>query len=230
MVQAIAGSSGIPEADSVVGGSFLFNNVDVGHVIKFISKFKNHEASALTQTFAVNGYIEDRSDTTLKNWDVLVVGLDGSQAGELDDALIVPIRPQRRTAGARSNADSIKIGDKQRVSSRGIERAGLSDDEVSEAEAGFAGRNTPDKRYRKLRTRPLLMLHLVRVLEPKGDAASQARGFRPPAAPVLAWGISFPFPPDDEPEEVVEYMVTTTWLREQVREDLMDDEAAGDAN
>jgi hypothetical protein len=218
-----------PIADSMFGGSFLFNGVDVQVVMRFIAKFKNHEASALTQTATVTDYIEERSATTLSSWDVLVVGLTDQQSGVIDDSLLLPVKVQQRTAGARSNAESIKIGDKQRVSSRGIEKAGLSDELVNLVEPHWVGRNTPDWAYREVRKRPLLMLHLIQVLEPKGDKQKLAGRFRLPAAPILAWGISFPEAPGQEPEEVVEYVVTTRWLNEQVREDLEDEEAAGDA-
>jgi hypothetical protein len=44
--------------------------------------------------------------------------------------------------------------------------------------------------------------------------------------PVVAYSISFPAPTGDE--EKIEYVVNTTWLRENYRGDLDDDEMAGD--
>jgi hypothetical protein len=228
LVLSLGDGASSPIADSMFGGSFLFNDVDVRKVMRFIANFTNHEASTLTQTATVIEYIEARSATTLRSWDVLVVGLTDQQPGVSDDSLSLPVKVQQRTAGSRSNAESIKLGEKQRVASRGIEKAGLSDEAVNQVI--WPGENPPDRLYRAVRERPLLMLHLIQVLEPTGDGDKLADGLTLPATPVLAWGISFPSPPDDEPEEVVEYVVTTTWLREQLREDLIDDEAAGDAS
>jgi len=62
------------------------------------------------------------------------------------------------------------------------------------------------------------MIHLIDVdTTPLGDSRSQR---------VVAWGISFP--PTEMEERRVEYVVNTTWLRENFGDDLDEDEMAGD--
>ena len=104
---------------------------------------------------------------------------------------------QRRTEGSRSDAKTLLVGNRQRVSSRGIERTGLTNEQRSIAEEEYRkdlerdgrlaeGRSIefPDLAYRRMRTRSLLMVHLIDIttLDP-GDSLTQ---------PVVAWGISFP--------------------------------------
>ena len=78
--------------------------------------------------------------------------------------------------------------------------------------------NYPDKIYRQVRKRPLLIVHLLKIdAEPNG---------REHPEPVVAWSISFPRTEMDEKR--VEYVVNTTWLRENYRDDIEEDEMEGD--
>ena len=76
----------------------------------------------------------------------------------------------------------------------------------------------PDWAYRKMRTRPLLMIHLI-DLETNGHIDL-------PSQPVVAWGMSFPATYREETR--VEYLVNTTWLRENFGDDVDEDEMQGD--
>ena len=62
------------------------------------------------------------------------------------------------------------------------------------------------------------MVHLIDIttLDP-GDSHTQ---------PVVAWGISFPATQREETR--VQYMVNTTWLRENFKDDVDEDEMRGD--
>ena len=107
------------------------------------------------------------------------------------------------------------------MASRGIERFGLGEDQIEKVEADYKERekktNYPDRIYRKVRTKPLLIVHLLAIGSEHEDLSA--------TKPVVAWSISFPETGQDE--EKVEYMVNTTWFREHY-EDEDEDEAAGD--
>ena len=62
------------------------------------------------------------------------------------------------------------------------------------------------------------MIHLIDI-DTKGLC-------NPVIQPVVAWGISFP--PTQKEEKRVEYVVNTTWLRENFKDDLDEDEMRGD--
>lgn len=119
------------------------------------------------------------------------------------------------------------VTSRQRVSSRGIERTGLTDDEARRAEEAYDRRNPsptgrranyPDWIYRKVRTRPLLVVHLLAIGEAGDDLSRQK--------PVAAWSISFPSTRREE--ERVEYVVNTTWYRERYVDEDNDEDAADD--
>ena len=148
-----------------------------------------------------------------------------------DDSLGRVINCQRRTAGKRSDASTLLVSNRQRVSTRGIERTGLTTEQRVSAEEAYrkelerSGRSAeggkvqyPDWAYRNERARPLLMIHLIEVQSNGLDVL--------PGQPVAAWGISFPR--TDRKERRVEYVVNTMWLRENFGDDVDEDEMEGD--
>ena len=199
-------------------------------VLDFLAEFRNHEGSLLTDGDPVRRYIEERRDDELAEWDLLFASVGERGGNVTDDSLGRTIRCQQRGAGEKSDARTLLIGTRQRVSTRGIERTALSPDQRALAEREHRknlekdGRLTdgriqyPDWVYRKMSTRPLLMIHLIDIdTKGHGDPLTQ---------PVVAWGISFPV--THREEKRVEYVVNTTWLRENFREDVDEDEMQGD--
>ena len=176
-------------------------------------------------------YIEERADDELAEWDVLFASVGKRHRNRTDETLGRPIRCQRRTAGKKSDAKTLLVSNRQRVSTRGIERTGLTGEQRDSADRAFReelernGRSTegrpiqyPDRVYRKERTKPLLMIHLIHV--ETGDQDD------PVDKPVIAWGISFPA--TNRRERLVKYVVNTTWLRENFGDDVEEDELQGD--
>ena len=216
-----------PEQGEQVNGGRLVRRVPVKVVDAFLLAFRNHEGSAITETGPIREYIRQRQADELREWDILFAGVTPKEASPkalVDSSLGFPLICQRRTKGTRSDAAMLMVTDKQRVSSRGIARVGLTKEERRRAEEDHdglhptpAGRaNYPDHIYGPVRTRPLLVIHLLAI----GAADADLRG----GEPVVAWSISFPA--TNREEEKVEYVVNTTWDREHYPED--DDEDAGD--
>ena len=225
------GESGFPiETAEEAEFGLLLRRVSVGPVLKFLTEFRNHEGSLLTNGEPVSRYIEERRDDELAEWDVLFASVS-RVTNAPDTSLGRRILRQRRTAGEASDARSLLVGSRQRVSGRGIERTGLTHEQRALAEGAYRedperggrpaeGRSIqyPDWAYRKMRRRPLLMIHLIDI-DTKGQGA-------PLAQPVVAWGISFPA--THKEENRVEYVVNTTWLSENFRDDVDEDEMSGD--
>jgi hypothetical protein len=216
-----------------VSYGWLLRGVPVGPILSFLKTFGNHPLSLLTDSGPVTGYIEARQTTELAEWDVLFTSLRDVDEGWIDESTGLCINCQRRTVGTKSDANTLRITEKQRVASRGVESAGLTPAAIEEAQRKYRESNPrqpgvqgpwhyPDKIYRLCRPRPLLIVHLLRVDEsPKGPALIDK--------PVVAWGISFPA--TQHPELRVSYIVNTTWLREQYQEeydDVDEDEMRGD--
>ena len=226
--------SGFPiEAAKKDDFGFLLRGVPVAPILDFLAEFRNHEGSLLTNGEPVRRYIEERQDDELAEWDVLFASVGEREGNRPDESLGRIIRCQRRTAGRRSDARTLLVSNRHRVSTRGIERTGLSGEEREIAERAYredpgrGGRSNegrpiqyPDKAYRVMRTKPLLMIHLI-------DIDTQGAG-NPITQPVVAWGISFPS--TEKEERRVEYVVNTTWLRENFGDDVDEDEMSGDDN
>ncbi len=116
------------------------------------------------------------------------------------------------------------ITSRQRVSSRGITKVGLTEAQANAAETAYdklregrsdgGGKNYPDWIYTRARIKPLLVVHLLAIGE-RGEDLSGAH-------PVAAWSMSLPGTRREETK--VAYVVNTTWYREHFGEDDTDDD------
>ena len=204
----------------------LIRKVPMELVDAFLGVFKNHRDSPLTQTDSVRKYISSRT-TELAKWDVLLAGVKRKIHGSLTYRLPgLEVACQRRAPGWGSDDRTVSFARKRRVASRGVERVGLSDARCATARAEWRAReendrrantsswNYPDRIYRKVRLRPLLIVHLL-AIGGKGEDLSEQ-------TPVVAWSISFP--PTSAPEETVEYVVNETWIHHHLGGDDRDDD------
>jgi hypothetical protein len=186
----------------------------------------------ITESDPIRRYIQERADGELQQWDVLYSSLKEEGAeGLVNSSLGVSLNCPRRAPGKKSvRGVTLYVTNKQRVASRGIEKTGLTDQQIEEAEQKYCSSlpedktsklNYPDRIYRAVRSRPLLIVHLLAI----GDKNADLRGLEP----TVAWSISFPATATKE--QLIEYVVNPTWLRENYREELEDleeEEMAGD--
>lgn len=215
-------------ARNVPGGQLLAR-VPFQVVDDFLRDFENHPDSVLSATDPIRRYIEVRRDNEMSEWDVLIASLRSSEEGEPLDIAGWSINPINRSIGRDDLANSILTisGSSARVASRGMEKAGLSEAQIKQAEADYreernlaadAKVNFPDRVYRSRRERPLFMLFNVRI---KKDGVDEKDLARLPDQPVVGWGISFP--PSARPDQKVEYILNTTKLRELFGEEDIDE-------
>jgi hypothetical protein len=218
----------------IKNGGFFVSGVPVGVVDSFLLEFRNHRGSLVTESEPIRRYIQERSASELKTWDILFasLGKEGSN-GLVDTSLGITINCLRRAPGSKSQPGiTLFVTSKQRVASRGVEKAGLTPAEIDEAERNYrrtandgngSTPNYPDLIYRSVRQRPLLIVHLLAIGTKDENLGN--------LDPVVAWSISFPATHTDE--KLIEYVVNPTWLRENYRDDLEDldeEEMAGDDN
>ena len=213
-------------AEKVTGG-WLLRGVSPGPVEDFVSGFQNSPGCLKTDPGPVRQYIEQRRDNEFAEWDVLFAAIaDAEPTGLVDTSLGISLNCQRRGRGKPDSASdertTLRITNKQRVASRGIEKTGLTPEQVASAEAAWikekGSQNFPDRIYRQVRERPLLIVHML-AIGGKDDDLSKSQ-------PVVAWSISFPETKLEQ--KLVEYVVNTTWWRENYREELDDDDGGGD--
>ena len=205
----------------------LVQGVPVKIVDAFLMTFKNHPGSLLSQKGPLRKYISRRK-SELERWDVLFAGLREATPRSLVYQLPgLRVVCQRRKAGSEVNDLCVSFAAKRRVASRGWERVGIDRSKRERAETEWktkeksagrdAKRSIPDFIYRRVRERPLLIIHLLAIGSVDDDLSAQT--------PVVAWSISFP--KTDKPERRVEYVVNKTWFRDFYGDADWDDDVEG---
>lgn len=194
--------------------SHLFRDVGTDDVLDFVSSFGVHPGQLEMQTAPLIAYIRERQ---LANWDVVLVSSSRAQASEgdvvelhgLSIGLQDRIVEQRKTS--RFENALLVSGTKRRVASRGVERIGLSDEEMQKVKEihGNSKKSIPDHLYRAQRSRPLLMLHLLRTKTKEHADADEVRG-----EIYAAYGLSFPKLGSGESEKLVRYTANLIAYRE----------------
>lgn len=214
-------------------GGFLQKKVPVSHIDEFLAGWRNADESVTTTPGPIRNYIRARSADEMRDWDVLVTGL---QSGDADNTLgwnVIPISRYVELADLENGFMSFS-GRRMRVASRGIEKAGIKDTVVDEREARYrheenisdgARVNYPDAIYREVRERPLFILHLVKPTPPKGkekdDGAKALDGLS-----AVAWSMSLPS--SNYASDRVAYVVNTRKMIELFGSDEPDEDAADD--
>ncbi|MXU66551.1 Z1 domain-containing protein [Oceanomicrobium pacificus] len=228
--------------EHVVSGAFpdkttpwgkLIRDVPVSAIDEFLAGWRNEERSVTTDPRIVRSYIRPRRADQLRLWDVLIPSLDGD---DTTDILGTPIVPANRSIDLNDLAHDFMSfsGKAMRVASRGIEKAGVDPARAAEVEQNYRQKkglavgeraNFPDKEYRKVRERGLLILHFVKAKRPSEetlDEKSRKLAAKIPSQPVVAWGMSLPESLyDDEGEE---FVVNSVKFKELFGEEDEDDD------
>jgi hypothetical protein len=193
----------------------VWRGVPFEHVITFMEGFRFHKGlhvKGINYKDAFLSYTREVSDRH-PLWDIAFVSLVGGNPA--DDRL--PMAVQRRQVGRNKGTLTIMptkeeagwwIGNKQKVAGTGVERIGLNEKEIAEAEriARENGRVKPtdrDYRHKDVRGRPLLMLHLLELFNREEDNDDVL------AENMPAVGFSFPATGD---VRTVECVVNKVWL------------------
>ena len=179
----------------------------------------------------MSDYIDARSDTELKEWDVLFASAQKPDA-PVDELTGIRMRAYSRSVGeADLRQDVLAIsGTSRRVGSPGDERIGLSPDQIEAASRAFREERTrdgkpvpetlPPRIFCEIPgRRPLIILRFIDPTIPT-QLNEKALGL------VLAWSICFP--PSDVQGGTVEYVVNTIRMREMFGDEEVEEEAVGD--
>ena len=192
----------------------------------FLRAFINEDAkSPTTKTDYILDYMHQReADRELTSWDVYFA------EGRSDERFDTPaglISREFRTPSEDTRVD-VLVNRKRRLSSRGIEKIGLTDKQVKEAERNYRElkkidevKNYPDYCYREFRERPLLVIHPVLFGFEDDDAELYENlfGKRKKTWPspdykeeAIGWSISFPY--TSKHVEPVDYVFNEVALSE----------------
>jgi Z1 domain len=203
-------------------GSWMWRSVPAKVIAELLTDIQTHPRNHDFQSEALGTFLARTEIDALHLWDVALP--QGSGDPEVFAGL--EVRPQIRQLLPKPEESSLIVsGSKARVGSRGVEREGLEADVIERVVAEHPGENVSDRDYRLARTRPLLLLHVLR-----GTVGDKKSVYRPaPATPLIAIGLSFPAFDDSRIAGRVEYKVNTVeWKQlftaEETDEDLGDDD------
>ncbi len=213
-------------------GTRILRGVKRAAVASLLHRFRVPFTEFIFQPDAIAELLGEIKDGVCEDWDVAIPGGSSEviiHLGQRD------CRAQRRRIHLEDPPEVMVVsGNKRRVGSRGVERAGLTTEQVDEAKrralaaevecANAEGRNPKDPRdinvadkfYRGVRTRPLLLLH---VLEPVLQEQQAAKGISLPdlkggSSCVVAIGLSFPVINEDSPSRLAKYKINLIKARE----------------
>jgi hypothetical protein len=220
------------DSGSKQGRGYLHRKVPVAFVRNFLMGFRNDRIDPITDPVLVGRYLDERIETELGEWDVLIASVNDQDA-DLQSNVLGPTLGQavRGVSSAELAKGILAIsGSSRRLGSPGDEKVGVDPEKAAAALEDFRkdkqSRNEempttiPDRIYRTVRDYPLLILRLVRV-------KSEVIGQKVPTEPVVAWSISFPV--SELNGGRVEYVVNTIKMRELFgEEDDEEEEVAGD--
>ena len=177
------------------GKGWTLQDVPVGVIEDFLIRFITH-LSFIERKSHVIEYLRVLSDRYPRG-DILLISL--TKNDEI---------PKQYRLGTQERESARKRGDawrmsKDRVASRGDEKLGLTPQQRQEAESlardgGNATKKPSDIHFRKVRNKPLLMLHVIAP-----DEAAKQR--------IPAFGISFPV---GDYETEIEVVANTVWVEQ----------------
>lgn len=229
-------ANGIERGFSLVGsGNTLWQNVPREYVSELLRRFKAHPLNMAFQGDAIAKFVDEDLSGALKVWDVVL-----PNGSEKTTDLIAGLAYRPETRNVTYTPSDLKISGKSaRIASRGIEREGIPPDVVRKVDADYKAKeptkNTPDKEYRRARTRPLLVIHSIVPYKNNATDRTDPEGPRVPleidAKPLMGLGISFPEFDEGSSQRRMSYKVNTVewrnWFSEEIGDDQdLDDEVA----
>lgn len=202
-------------------GHIAWYSVPKHHISSLLRDFISHPMDMFFQRDFLASFLEVSEEKCLDTWDVVI---PQGKADAIDFAGLL-CRPQERRVKVTPEKASIGIsGKSRRVGSRGVEREGLPRDVADQINNDYRqannGANTPDSEYRKHRSRPLLLLHIIRP--------SAVEGHLDPEDTLIALGTSFPRFNDSAQSQRVRYRINLVELRNMLSIEYGDDLEADD--
>lgn len=224
-IEGLVRTSGMPGKSAF--DSKMWTNVPKETIATLLSEFETHPLNYSFQADQLSQFLKTTLEPRLQLWDVTIPNGSVPQEEEIGG---VVVRPSERGLLGHSESGSYLVsGSSARVGSRGIERVGLTQDEIERAEADHVGsKSISDDEYRKVRSRPLLLLYVLRGYTAKGATKADKTWLDPGGPPLVALGLSFPRFDDSGVAGSVEYKVNTVQWRSMFDHEADDDVVADD--
>jgi len=221
-------------------GNLFWANAPKEVVAEFLNRFESHphNFSFYTpeeerQSHGLARFIRNTDEPKLQSWDIVIPNGQENPINLFDTD--IEIRPSKRGIIRKDGGNTIMVsGTKARVGSRGVEKEGLHESVANTAREKYLKENpekkgVPDKVYRAIRPKPLLLLYVVKPYEKDKDVSSNVT---PDGTPLIAIGLSFPEFDDSDIAKKVSYNVNLVeWQNKfnaEIDEDLGEDDDGND--
>ncbi|KIQ97349.1 Endonuclease [Lysobacter sp. A03] len=198
--------------DPSLKASVVFQNVAQEQVLEFVGRFVLPSGNPEMAAPPIIDYATKRG---FEFWDVLVASNTRAVDANTLDIGGLKIGLQTRAATLRGTGAHAALSvskNKRRVASRGQEAAGLTASQRKAVEATWRAEkgdaSIPDRLYRDVRERPLLMLHFLDM------QVEQSEPGKTKSERHAAYGISFPGLKEGEVEQKVVYTANVIAFRE----------------
>ncbi|WP_170299643.1 Z1 domain-containing protein [Boudabousia tangfeifanii] len=172
----------------------MFENVPFEIILEFLEKYQNDDELSFKSRYeyvskAIQKMLEEGEAET---WDVFIA--NGSKGKIVDPSLTKLIGDDHswliRTAGKYTNSEHIRVGNKQKLSSRGISKVALTHEEINaiEEKKKLEGKAIADSTYLTHTKKPLLVIQPVNLVPAKGLTSE----FVGEGVKTFGWSICFP--------------------------------------
>jgi hypothetical protein len=213
------GIAGISTGISGLGNP-LWTGVPKQIVADLLRGFSVDPANISFQAKDLANFVEGATDHFLQEWDVVL------PQGKGGNSSIGSLSVRRNQRKVQVDVGSVLVSGKSaRVASRGIEREGLPESLISNLTTEFRqknpGKSIPDRIFRVVRPRPLLLIHFI---EPESNRAESV------ALPneLIALGMSFMTFDDSAVAKRVTYRINLVELRASEEIDEEEEVEKGD--
>ncbi|MFZ6749597.1 Z1 domain-containing protein [Undibacterium sp. Ren11W] len=206
----------------------VWHGVDKALVVEFLRRFQSHPLNLKLQSDGLADFIGTSNDQKLLSWDVAI------PSGEEDIVNLIPgvaVNMRRRKILEERDKRSILVNAKKmRVGTAADEKIGLTENEIIKAEENFRAipknsdkKNIPGHAYREERTRPLLLLHLMK---PTHGTGGMAYPLPDECQALIAIGLIFPSL--DIASQRVRYRINLVELRNMMASEFVNDDDVED--
>lgn len=193
--------------------SYLFKKCPVAYLDKFLHTFTNHPGSPKTSEGPIIEYMNwlANSNTTCKTWDILLLNKVGSKSKMPPKNISgFTCQPEQRTVSLDDlEANGSIAGKKRRFGSDPDQAAGVPSGSMNDLIDTFGSKSDiPSSEYRKVRLRPLLILHILDCQVEKLGDKSTKRSIKRSISDngIISYEISFPGVANSRsPKKLVEY-------------------------
>ncbi|MBR6984338.1 MAG: Z1 domain-containing protein [Ruminococcus sp.] len=222
---------------------YFWNGISSDTVCTFLRKYQNHPQNMEADSEALVNYIQKNDEFC--HWDVLLVS---GQPSNINPNVIegLEIYPTKRPLSTKPVAYSV-YGTKLRIGTMGLTRYGLSDEQISEAEAVFKeekraeyqkkfGDNAdlklsqlkrfPDRAYLVKGRNPIIILYYL-TPDISNENCVTIDGFDVQSDYLVGYGMGFPKAAGSEPYYAVYYLNMVEqreYMDDEIEEDQLDDD------